>query len=105
MKGRSGRPSAIRPSVGRSLTVLTSTRWIFCFGDLPCKENVHRTKPDILEELRLYVEQYVQKVSADTAERVGLSFIERGQMYRQRGGAQCPLRARSQIKNVQIVLF
>ena len=40
-----------------------------------------------MEELRLNVEQYVQKVSADTAERVGLSFLERVQMCRQRGGA------------------
>lgn len=52
-----------------------------------CKDNVYRNKRSSLEELRLSVEQYVREVSADTAERVGASFLERVQMCLQRKGA------------------
>ena len=52
-----------------------------------CKDSVYHNKPGSLEELRLSIEQYVREVPADTAERVGASFLERVQMCLQREDA------------------
>ena len=58
----------------------------YCFWGA-YKHSVYRNKPDSLEKLRLTVEQCVREVPADTAKRVGVSFLERVQMCLERSGA------------------
>ena len=69
------------------LTVQYSTRWTTGVLESLQAQSLPQQARYSLEKLCFSVEQYVREVTADTAERVGASFLERVQMCLERGGA------------------